>query len=122
MRYLNYTGIYIQWPGTYALQITGNNGCIAISSPILISGITNQLPPNSVSIYPNPSTCAWQLTIPAQLIGSVAEVFDATGQIVFQSQIHSLQSEIIIPTIATGVYELRITGLGYNVVRKLVKM
>jgi hypothetical protein len=55
-------------------------------------------------------------------VGSVAEVFDATGQLVFKSQIRSLQSQINIPGLASGLYELRIISNGYRLFKKLVKI
>lgn len=117
------SSIYIaQSSGIYTLQITDTNGCIATSSPILITGITEELSEDSITISPNPSTGNWQLKVSAALIGSTVQLFDATGQIVFQSEIRSPQSEITIPNIASGVYELRISSGNYNVVRKLVKM
>ena len=117
------TSVYIaQSSGTYTLQITDTNGCVATSSPVLIAGINNVLPENSITIFPNPTSTAWQLTISAELIGSTAQVFDATGRLVFQSPIRNPQSAINIPNAASGVYELRITSNNYNMVRKLVKL
>ena len=75
-----------------------------------------------IDIYPNPSAGLWQLTVSDAMIGSIAEVFDGTGQLVFTSQIRNTQSAINIPNLANGIYELRITGQGYSVVKKLVKM
>ena len=117
------TSVYIaQSSGTYTLQITDTNGCMATSSPVLIAGISNVLPENSITIFPNPSSTAWQLTISAELMGSTAQIFDATGRLVFQSPIRNPQSAINIPNAASGVYELRITSNNYSVVRKLIKM
>lgn len=108
--------------GTYTLQITDTNGCVATSSPILITGMAGELSENNITLYPNPSAGAWQLTVPAQLIGSLEEVVDAAGRIIFKSEIRSTKSEIAIPNMASGVYELCITAPGYYLVRKLVKM
>jgi hypothetical protein len=117
------SSVYIaQASGTYTLQITDTNGCIATSSPVLITGIVNELPENSITIFPNPTGTAWQLAVTAELIGSMAEVFDATGQLVFKSAIRNPQSAVNIPNATSGVYELRITGQGYSAVKKLVKM
>ncbi len=64
------SSIYIaQSSGIYTLQITDTNGCIATSSPILITGITEELSEDSITISPNPSTGNWQLKVSAALIG-----------------------------------------------------
>ncbi len=107
--------------GTYTLQITDSNGCTATSSPIVISGIANQLPESAITLFPNPTSTSWQLTVSDELLGSIAQVFDATGRLVFQSEIRSAQSTINLPNAASGVYELRITSNEFEVVRKLVK-
>lgn len=108
--------------GTYTLQITDNNGCTATSTPVVISGITSVLSDNSIKIFPNPSTGNWQLSVTSELIGSIAEVYDATGRMVFKSEIRNPQSEIALPNSASGVYELRIVSNDFSIVRKLVRI
>ncbi len=108
--------------GTYTLQVTDTNGCTANSTPVLISGITSVLAESSIKIFPNPSSGNWQLSVGSELISSTAEVYDATGRIVFKSEIRNPQSEITIPNAASGIYELRIVSNDFSVVRKLVKM
>ncbi len=108
--------------GTYSLQIVDTNGCVNNSSPIVVAGITNEIPANSITVYPNPSTGNWQLNITGGLAGIFAEIFDATGRLVYNAEIRNPKTLISIPGAASGVYELRITGQGYSVVKKLVKL
>jgi hypothetical protein len=56
------------------------------------------------------------------LIGAEAQVFDATGRIVYKSIITNQHALIDIPGLASGVYELRISNASYTVSKKLVKM
>jgi hypothetical protein len=127
-------------PGNYILQVTDSNGCTETSTPIIISGISNEPSANNIMVFPNPTSAGWQLNVSAEWEGSIAEVFDATGRSVFKATITNQHSMIEITGIANGVYELRLTqilsqprtglgsktqdsmGNGYSVVRKLVKM
>jgi len=106
-------------PGSYTLQIVDSNGCRNTSNPVIISGL-NQLFENNISIYPNPSEGNWMLTVDNNLIGALAEVFDATGQLIYKSEIGNPKSEIAFNA-ASGIYELCIKTESYTVVRKLVK-
>ena len=108
--------------GSYTLQVTDTNGCVTTSNPVDITGIAHELMENSISIYPNPTSTGWQLSVNSELVGSNVQIFDATGRLVFLTTINKQLSTIEISGLANGVYELRITGQGYSVVRKLVKM
>jgi hypothetical protein len=69
-------------------MVTDSNGCSATSSPVIISGIENITEHDVVSVYPNPLTAGgWQLTVGNSFIGGKAEVVDAKGKLVFQSEI-----------------------------------
>jgi hypothetical protein len=72
-------------------------------------------------VYPNPTSTGWQLYVGADLIGSTVEIFDATGRLVFKSEIRSSKSEIE-PEVAVGVYLLRINTSGKSIVKKLMKI
>ncbi|MDB5283733.1 MAG: Ig-like, group 2, partial [Bacteroidota bacterium] len=108
--------------GSYTLQVTDSNGCLATSTPIVLTGIAGDLAESSISVFPNPTNSGWQLTVGAELIGGLAELYDATGRLVFNSAFRNPHSEILIPGLARGVYELRIMQQGYIFVRKLIKM
>jgi hypothetical protein len=110
--------------GEYSVLITDSNGCSAASNPVNVTGI-NSLTDNAISIYPNPSNANWQLVPIAigsnNLIGATLEVWDNEGQIIYESKITSVVTEINLPALASGVYYLRVnTGEGV-VVRKLLK-
>jgi len=75
----------------------------------------------SVELYPNPSTGTWQLTVDNELVGSVMEVFDEQGRMVFHSKLETQNSKLEL-SVASGVYYLRISNEKVSVVKKLVKM
>jgi hypothetical protein len=108
--------------GSYTLQIVDANGCKSTSTPVVISGVADEVMDYTITVFPNPARTAWQLTVSPQLIGATAQVFDATGQLVFYSDIRQQTQDIGLANAATGIYELRIISNGFSVVRKLVKI
>ena len=74
-----------------------------------------------ISIYPNPSTGTWQLSVGEELTGAQLEAYDEQGRVVFKSTIRNLQS-VINMEVPPGIYYLRISNDKASVVRKLVKM
>jgi hypothetical protein len=110
--------------GSYILQITDSNGCIENSSPVVITGIAGAVLQNNITVFPNPSNTGWKISVSGELLGSLAEVYDGTGRLVFKTTITNMQSAINIPGLASGIYELIVSQprIGYSAVRKLVKM
>jgi hypothetical protein len=107
-------------PGSYTVTATDINGCPDSSTPtIIITGINNLVEQN-ISLYPNPTSDIWQLTVDNSLLGSKIEVFDDNGKTVYESQISNLKTEINFNA-ASGVYLLRISGDKVSLLRKLVK-
>jgi hypothetical protein len=115
--------------GDYSLRVIDSSGCPLTSGleQVTVSGIEGLSTENLIAVYPNPSNAAWHLSVSSKLLGSVAEVFDATGRIVFKSTIINQsagpggQLTIEIPDAASGVYELRIISGKYSAVKMLVK-
>ncbi len=105
--------------GIYAVQITDSNGCIVISD-----GQLNiySLSDNHIKIFPNPTTTNWQIVVGPEWLGSEGEVYDELGRLIFRVPINNLQTTVDLGSIASAVYELRITQSGYSIVRKLVKL
>lgn len=116
--------------GTYTVEVTDTNGCAETSAPEVVSSINDLNNTGGISIYPNPNySGSWQLAarlpdgqVGNNLLGATVEVFDVTGQIVFQSIISNQQSTISIPNAAEGVYMLRIVTGEYYVSGRLVKL
>ena len=112
--------------GYYAVLLTDTHGCTTRTYDmyIVVSGVNNLTGDENISLYPNPSTGTWQLSVGDELVGSALEIFDDEGRLVFKSEIRNLQSQINLE-VPSGVYYLRIVGADPRVspvVRKLVKM
>lgn len=108
-------------PGSYNVQVTDSNGCVATSNAIVYSSI-NELNSSNLQVYPNPNaTGSWQLVVTANLTGSMAEVTDATGKVVYTSVI-SQPVSVLQLQVPAGVYMLKLTTPGKNYLHKLVKL
>ncbi|MDB5282030.1 MAG: hypothetical protein JWO06_1105, partial [Bacteroidota bacterium] len=109
-------------PGNYQVRITDSNNCGALSSPVQLLLGVDDITSDKFSVFPNPLLSgSWQLNVNDNLLGSLAEVFDAAGRIVFKSQIKAGHSEINLD-VAKGVYLLRITSTDGIFAKKLVKL
>lgn len=102
--------------GSYTVAVIDTNGCTYFSSPIAFTGILNTASDEQISVYPNPSSGSWQLAVSNDLIGSPYAIFDAQGQLVFQSTIRNQQSEIS-PNLASGIYLMQVNSQqkSYNI-------
>jgi len=108
--------------GTYTVDIASLGGCKLNLYALTITGIPIQLPDNHIKIFPNPSTTNWQIVVGPEWLGSEGEVYDALGRLIFKVTINNLQTTINLESIASAVYELRITQSGYTISKKLVKL
>ncbi|MDB5280999.1 MAG: hypothetical protein JWO06_74, partial [Bacteroidota bacterium] len=107
--------------GSYTVAVTNSNGCSAISSPYIISGI-GVLPEEKMDIYPNPLALgAWNLRVNKNLVGADINVFNMAGDLVFQSKIAGSLQEVNFPC-APGVYLLRVSSSDNYLIRKLIKL
>ncbi len=111
-------------PGNYTVAVMDTNGCGATSSGIVVettTGIDNILA-NRVILYPNPlAEGGWHLSVSEEWIGSICELFDAEGRLVYKSSVLDTDSEIAYDP-ARGVYIMRIYTAGRSVAFKLVKL
>lgn len=99
-------------------SISANN-IAGYGSPLAINDIGNN---THINLSPNPSLEWWKLTVSADLIGAIAQIFDATGSLVDERVIKDNNTQITIGSALAGIYELRINTEHYSVVQKLVKM
>lgn len=111
-----------QQAGLYSLEITDSNGCSETSQQFVVTGI-DEVGENPVLLYPNPNSAGnVRLSAGSELMGSMLELFDEEGQIVFQSEIRSPQSEITTEGLPSGVYYLRISSPNVTITKKLVRL
>jgi N-acetylneuraminic acid mutarotase len=119
---VNGSSITVNTFGTYWVRY--NDSCGVWADTIKLSSCTGieTIAQDLINIYPNPlNTGNWQLTVPNELIGSIATIYDANGRMVYQSAIGNEQWAIN-GAFANGVYQLRIQTANGVVVRKLVKL
>ena len=108
-------------PGTYTVQVVDSNGCTAFSNQINLTGI-NSVRGSQISVYPNPlSTGGWHVIVDQEMIGSVCELVDADGRVVYSTIINNRQSEIV-PNVERGLYLLRLTSATFSFIIKLTKI
>ena len=111
--------------GNYSVGITDSNGCGANSSNQYIklaTDINNMSDAQWIKVYPNPLiTGSWQLEISSGWIGSWCEVFDASGKLVYRSQLENSKSEIEL-NVARGIYVMQIQSAQNTYVYKLIKL
>lgn len=107
--------------GSYSVQVTDSNGCVATSNPIVYSSI-NELNNSSLQVYPNPNaTGSWQLVVSASLTGSAVEVTDVTGKVVYNAILNQPTSVLNLQ-VPAGVYLLKVAAPGKNYLHKLIKL
>lgn len=111
--------------GSYAVLVTDTNGCEATSTTIsVVTGINDLQDESGIHIYPNPNTDAkWQLAVGSEWVGSMAEVLDATGRVIFKSEIRNQKSKIKpVTDVPSGVYWLRLTSSNAIHSGKLIRL
>ena len=111
--------------GNYYVETTDANGCSAPSNIAVIKiilGINNVSAESSIRVYPNPlANGSWQLEVSNDWIGSIAEVYDAAGRLVFKAEIKSSHSELEM-NVAQGIYMLKLNTAQKNYAVKLIKL
>jgi len=110
--------------GNYSVISTDVNNCTAGSGQkyVNVTGITELNNSGYVNIYPNPlSGGNWQLEVSNDWLGSLVELFDASGKVVYRTETRNLRSEISVD-LAQGIYLLKITSNDKSRVKKLVKL
>ncbi|HLP49552.1 MAG TPA: T9SS type A sorting domain-containing protein [Chitinophagales bacterium] len=109
--------------GNYSVEVTNADGCTGTSPSVqfLYNGLA-VLSDQKVLVYPNPlQNGNWTLEVGNFIPGMIAEIFDATGRLVYHLQVTTARSEISI-TVAAGVYTIRVSANGNIFTQKLIKL
>jgi hypothetical protein len=109
--------------GTYSVEVTYQNGCTVTSDSFTydVSGLDYLSANSMVAVWPNPSTGSWQVTIDNRLMGSLIEVFDNRGKLIYNSKAQGLSFELKI-NVAPGVYLLHIQSPENSYIKKLIRL
>ncbi|HEY3371298.1 MAG TPA: endo-1,4-beta-xylanase [Prolixibacteraceae bacterium] len=113
------TSLDISESGSYKL-VTNAYGCSATSAPVAVNvyaatdpACTNGVEDyqNSIKVYPNPFKD--QLIVETSTLNGspfMAELFDATGSLLFKQQLDKETTRISIPVATSGFYILRVSN------------
>ena len=96
-------------PGNYTVVIS-NQLCIdtADCQYIIVNKLDKISTEKDFTIFPNPAHDVLNVKIPAELQGEMAEIWSASGQLVYSFQMTDLQNTILLKDWNAGVYILRI--------------
>lgn len=105
--------------GSYTVMVTDSNGCTATSNPtnVVINGLQD-VQPDGVSVYPNPTSASWFISVANAYLGKELQIIDADGRLVYKATIRNKKTEVAIPQLPAGTYTMK---LGSNSM-KLLKL
>ncbi len=105
--------------GAYTVMVTDSNGCTATSNPtnVVINGLQD-VQPDGVSVYPNPTSGSWFISVANAYLGKELQIIDADGRLVYKAIIRNKKTEVAIPQLPAGTYTMK---LGSNSM-KLLKL
>ncbi|MBP6730960.1 MAG: T9SS type A sorting domain-containing protein [Chitinophagales bacterium] len=95
--------------GSYTVQITDENGCIAVSGSLAFTNLFSaQNTLSEIEVFPNPNnTDVWKIHVSDNWVGAYYEIIDDLGRIIFKAKILNAKTEFIMHAAARGVYILR---------------
>jgi len=105
-------------PGSYSVEITDSYGCLAMSSPVVVTGERNLSSDMIFEVYPNPASNDIQIEVAVGWISKEYEFYDVCGKLITAGVIRNEKSIIDISAIAKGVYFIKVNGF----VRKFMKL
>jgi hypothetical protein len=128
--------------GTYTVTVNDSNGCGSVTDTVTISqpatirhnskvlpgagtGDDNQMDASSsVEVYPNPIKDITSIAVYEKVDGELS-IFDASGRQVYSDKITSdgnTVKQINIGNLPQGVYILKITSDGKEIVKRIIKL
>ena len=85
-------------------------------------GISEQLNPSDVSVYPNPANDVINIDLKAiSLENTTIEMYDAIGKLVMNQKLSSVNSVVSIADLSKGIYTIRIIANGQQLVKRIIK-
>lgn len=104
--------------GTYVVTVTDDNGCTSVFNVIVPGNAGMDENPFSLSIFPNPASEFLNLNL---VYGNYKiELFDASGKLVYQSEMNGNTHTISLNTLSAGLYSLRISNDSNQSLRKII--
>lgn len=112
--------------GSFMVTLIATNDCGSdtITQSLSVVGIERGLRQESVTVYPNPNNGSFTLAFTSYDLSDVdVQIFNLQGKIVYTNQFESVsgsvEEDITVENIASGVYFVRLTSSDQVVTRKL---
>ena len=108
--------------GNYTVEVTDGTGCIGTSQsfPFFGTGITDLSAfASTVSLFPNPANDAFNLTVGAELTGTIYSVYDMTGRKILAGNIENETTQVSVRDISGGIYLVEISDGVNTIVKRL---
>ncbi|MEJ6615454.1 MAG: PQQ-dependent sugar dehydrogenase [Crocinitomicaceae bacterium] len=112
--------IYIATNGQSWSNSNPNTHSIIVLRALPISGV-NTLFSNDIQVRPNPVKDNFQLEVESNHLGSLVEIKDMSGRLVYQSTVSELSSTIDVSILNKGSYILTLSKGNQISIRKLLK-
>lgn len=87
------SSIVVTEPGTYFVTVTDSNGCVSVSSPVVLTNISinEQGQELRISIFPNPSNGNFAIQLDNLLAPELQiQLMDANGRVIYMQQLQNL--------------------------------
>lgn len=113
--------ITVYQAGSYTVTVRDTLGCETTSDPKeviveICTGISENNNQNSVSIYPNPNTGQFTLTLPSNQLNSSFILYDLPGkEIIHIREMKETKIKISVNNIPDGIYIYNVIN-GYNII------
>ena len=86
------------------------------------TGISQQLNPTDVLVYPNPANDVINIDLKSvSLENTTIEMYDAIGKLVMNQKLSSVNSVVSIADLSKGIYTIRIIANGQQLVKRIIK-
>ena len=86
----------------------------------LTAGTQNLIPEDEIKIYPNPTNSKINISV-EEIKNSNVFIYDMTGNLIFQQPLTNKINLIDLNFLPVGVYVIKVVGMDFSLVRKLVK-
>ena len=90
-----------------------------LNSFITYAGLNEQVLNNIISVYPNPNNGDFVIET-STVQNKLVQLYDVTGNVVFEKAIEGLKNTINTSNLANGIYTLKISGVNGISTKKLV--
>ncbi len=107
--------------GVYTVIITNDNGCTSTSEEfVFINTAVAQNVAAAASVWPNPTTGAFTITLPGAQAGEQFNIFDAAGKLVQTGSLEGIRTSVELASNTPGLYLLRLENKGVASVVRIV--